>query len=211
SVHPLFNHCVNWAMRGLGLQVPYVTVVTDLCSGHASWYYPHVTRMIVPTEEARDRAVRFGVPPERLVVHGLPVARKFATNSDTPADRPALRRRLGLRADGRLVLIIGGGEGMGPIEHFARAIDAALPVTQPVDQLAVIAGRNAALRERLSKQSWRRPFRAESFVTNMPQWLAAADVLATKAGPGSSTQGLISGLPLLLMGEAPGQEDSNVA
>src|SRR5262245_44598280 len=94
SVHPLFNHCVNWAMRGLGLHLPYVTVVTDLCSGHASWYYPQVTRLIVPTPEARDRALLFGVSPERLVVRGLPVARKFAKNPYTPADHSAVRRRL---------------------------------------------------------------------------------------------------------------------
>jgi 1,2-diacylglycerol 3-beta-galactosyltransferase len=211
SVHPLFNHCVNWAMRGLGLDLPYVTVVTDLCSGHASWYYPHVTRMIVPTQEARDRALRAGVPAERLSVHGLPVARKFAKNAYHPEARPAIRRRLGLPPEGRLVLIVGGGEGMGPIERFARAIDAALPVTEPADQLVVIAGRNTALRERLGSQSWRRPFRAEGFVTNMPEWLAAADVLVTKAGPGSITEGLLSGLPLLLMGKVPGQEDGNVA
>jgi 1,2-diacylglycerol 3-beta-galactosyltransferase len=210
SVHPLFNHCVNWALRGLGRHMPYITVVTDLCSGHASWYYPHVTRMIVPTEEARDRALRYGVLPERLMVRGLPVARKFANNPYTPNDRPALRRRLGLRPEGRLILIVGGGEGMGPIDRFARAIDAALPMTEPVDQLAVIAGRNAVLRERLSKQAWRRPFRAEGFITDMPEWLAAADVLVTKAGPGSITEGLLSGLPLLLMGKVPGQEDGNV-
>jgi len=211
SVHPLFNHCVNWAMRGLGLHVPYVTVVTDLCSGHASWYYPHVTRLIVPTEEARDRALRAGVPAGRLTVRGLPVARKFAKNPYKPEDRPAIRRGLGLQPSGRLVLIVGGGEGMGPIERFARAIDAALSAMEPADQLVVIAGRNEALRERLCHQPWRRPFRAEGFVTNMPEWLAAADVLVTKAGPGSITEGLLSGLPLLLMGKVPGQEDGNVS
>lgn len=211
SVHPLFNHCVQWAMRGLGIELPYVTVVTDLCSGHASWYYPYVTRLIVPTPEAQARALRFGVSPERLVVRGLPVARKFAKNPYTPEDRPAIRRRLGLPASGRLVLIVGGGEGMGPIERFARAIDGALPVSEPADQLVVITGRNATLRERLTEHAWRRPFRAEGFVTNMPEWLAAADVLVTKAGPGSITEGLLSGLPLLLMGKVPGQEDGNVA
>jgi 1,2-diacylglycerol 3-beta-galactosyltransferase len=167
--------------------------------------------MIVPTEEARDRALRCGVSPERLVVRGLPVARKFTQNQGTPEARPVIRRRLGLPAQGRLVLIVGGGEGMGPIERFARAIDAALPVTEPADQLVVVAGRNTALRERLNQQSWRRPFRAEGFATNMPEWLAAADVLVTKAGPGSITEALLSGLPLLLMGKVPGQEDGNVA
>jgi 1,2-diacylglycerol 3-beta-galactosyltransferase len=44
----------------------------------------------------------------------------------------------------------------------------------------------------------------------MPEWMAAADVLVTKAGPGTITEGLLSGLPLVLMGKVPGQEDGNV-
>jgi 1,2-diacylglycerol 3-beta-galactosyltransferase len=210
SVHPLFNHWMSWLRRELPRRIPYVTVVTDLCSGHAAWFYPDVDLLIVPTEEARDRAVRLGVSPQRLLVRGLPVARKFTTNPWTTQDRPRVRRQLGLGPDGRTVLLVGGGEGMGPIERMARAIDAALPDTRPPAQLVVITGRNAALRARLQAHTWRRPFRAEGFVTNMPDWMAAADVLVTKAGPGSITEGLISGLPLVLMGKVPGQEDGNV-
>ena len=54
------------------------------------------------------------------------------------------------------------------------------------------------------------PLRVEGFVKNMPQWMAAADVLVTKAGPGTITEGLLCGLPLVLMGKVPGQEDGNV-
>ncbi len=39
----------------------------------------------------------------------------------------------------------------------------------------------------------------------------AADVLLTKAGPGTITEGLLCGLPLVLIGKVPGQEDGNVA
>jgi 1,2-diacylglycerol 3-beta-galactosyltransferase len=102
---------------------------------------------------------------------------------------------------------VGGGDGMGPLFDTARALDAALPADT---QLAVVTGRNAALRERLLAQPWRRRVRVEGFVTNMPEWMAAADVLVTKAGPGTITEGLLSGLPLVLIGKVPGQEDGNV-
>src|SRR5262249_38210980 len=62
SVHPLFNHCVSWAMREMGLRLPYMTVVTDLWTAHAFWFYPHVTHVIVPTEGARQRGIDYGVP-----------------------------------------------------------------------------------------------------------------------------------------------------
>jgi 1,2-diacylglycerol 3-beta-galactosyltransferase len=211
SVHPLFNHCVNWALRELGLRRPYVTVVTDLWTAHAFWFYPHATHVIVPTEGARERGLRCGVPAERLTVRGLPVARRFTAGLRRVPGKAAARARLGLDPRRRVVLLVGGGDGMGPLERTARAIDAALAGPDPAAQLAVITGRNAALRERLRAERWGVPVRVEGFVRNMPEWMAAADVLVTKAGPGTITEGLLSGLPLVLMGKVPGQEDGNVA
>jgi 1,2-diacylglycerol 3-beta-galactosyltransferase len=210
SVHPLFNHCVSWTMREAGLRRPYVTVVTDLWTAHAFWFYPHVTHVIVPTEGARRRGIGCGVPPERISVRGLPVARRFTEALRRAPSKPAVRARLGLAPEGRVVLLVGGGDGMGPLLDTARAVDAALPLEGPTTQLVVVTGRNAALRERLLAQVWRRPVRVEGFVTNMPEWMAAADVLITKAGPGTITEGLLSGLPLVLIGKVPGQEDGNV-
>jgi 1,2-diacylglycerol 3-beta-galactosyltransferase len=208
SVHPLFNHCVSWAMREMGLRLPYMTVVTDLWTAHAFWFYPHVTHIIVPTEGARQRGIDCGVPAHRLTVRGLPVARRFTQALRQAPSKPAVRAKLGLAGERRVVLLVGGGDGMGPLFETARAIDAALPAEGA--QLVVVTGRNAPLRERLQAQSWRRPVRVEGFVTNMPEWMAAADVLVTKAGPGTITEGLLSGLPLVLIGKVPGQEDGNV-
>jgi 1,2-diacylglycerol 3-beta-galactosyltransferase len=210
SVHPLCVHAARWAMADLGITAPFVTVVTDLLTAHAYWFYPDVRRIIVPTEGARARGIGFGVPPELIHVRGLPVARKFTTYLDAPHDRAALRVQLGLAPAGRVVLMVGGGEGMGPLYEMARAIDAALPLDGEAVQLVIITGRNAALRARLQAAEWRHPLRAEGFVTNMPEWMAAADVLVTKAGPGTITEGLIAGLPLVLLGKVPGQEDGNV-
>ncbi|MBV9126256.1 MAG: glycosyltransferase, partial [Planctomycetes bacterium] len=123
---------------------------------------------------------------------------------------PTWRRQLGLAPEGRVVLLVGGGEGMGPVQPMARAIDAALPLDEPRTQLVVITGRNAVLRSRLQAVPWRHPAHITGFVTNMPEWMAAADVLVSKAGPGTIMEGMLSGLPLILMGKVPGQEDGNV-
>jgi 1,2-diacylglycerol 3-beta-galactosyltransferase len=211
SVHPLFNHCVNRALGELRLGVPYITVVTDLWTGHAAWFDPHVSRLIVPDGRTRARAVACGVDPGQVSVHGLPVARQFTAGRPPARERASLRARLGLRPEGWVVVLMGGGEGMGPIERLAHALDATLPSDDPPPQVVVIAGRNAALRARLRAGRWRHPFRAEGFVNNLFEWLAAADVLLTKAGPGTITEALLSGLPVVLVSKVPGQEDGNVA
>jgi 1,2-diacylglycerol 3-beta-galactosyltransferase len=117
-----------------------------------------------------------------------------------------LRARLGLAPDVFTLLLVGGGEGMGPLRAIARALDGAqLPI-----QLAIIAGRNDTLRAQLQKETWHVPVNVQGFVTNMPDWLRASDVVITKAGPGTIMETLAAGKPILLSGNLPGQEEGNV-
>ena len=117
-----------------------------------------------------------------------------------------MRQKLGWPQDGLLVLLVGGGEGMGPIEKTAQAIaEARLPLT-----LVIIAGRNAELKERLEKYPWSMPTRVYGFVHEMPDFMRAADILVTKAGPGTITEALNAGLPMILYSRLPGQEEGNV-
>jgi 1,2-diacylglycerol 3-beta-galactosyltransferase len=113
---------------------------------------------------------------------------------------------LGLCPDRPLFLIMGGGEGVGRLYEVARAVAASRPPAQMVD----VAGRNGRLGRRLEAVTWEIPTRILGFVTNVSQWMAAADVLITKAGPGVLSEAFIAGLPLVLSGAIPGQEASNV-
>lgn len=71
-----------------------------------------------------------------------------------------MRRELGLREEVPAVLLVGGGEGMGPVEKTVTSIARAVG---PRVQLVVICGRNERLIRRLSEkvqldrsQAWRR-------------------------------------------------------
>jgi 1,2-diacylglycerol 3-beta-galactosyltransferase len=48
------------------------------------------------------------------------------------------------------------------------------------------------------------------FVNNVPELMGAADVLVTKAGPGTICEAFIAGLPIVLYDAVPGQEEGNV-
>jgi UDP-N-acetylglucosamine:LPS N-acetylglucosamine transferase len=48
------------------------------------------------------------------------------------------------------------------------------------------------------------------FVTNMAEYMVAADILVTKAGPGTIAEAASLGLPVLLTSFLPGQEEGNV-
>jgi UDP-N-acetylglucosamine:LPS N-acetylglucosamine transferase len=49
------------------------------------------------------------------------------------------------------------------------------------------------------------------FVDNMAEWLRAADVAITKAGPGTIAEAMACGTPMLLTSYVPGQERGNVS
>lgn len=202
SVHPLLTRPL---LRALGdTRPPFIVVVTDLVSAHAAWYQRQVDLCLVPTEAARWRALEFGMRPDQVQVIGLPVARRFCTPA---GDRSALRAELGWPDDRPMVLLVGGGEGMGPLYATARAI----AEMRGEFGLAVVTGRNQRLREKLEQVDWEIPTFIYGFEHRMPIMMQAATLLVTKAGPGTIAEALNAGLPMVLYSRVPGQEDGNVA
>jgi len=200
SVHPVPNMAV---LRAMTTKTPYITVVTDLVSTHAMWYDYRADLVIVPTEEARQRGMRLGMPAEKIKVIGLPVAHRFRERLGT---RQELRQRLGWPQDKPVILMMGGGEGMGPVQRTATVIgDSDLPAA-----LAVVTGRNARLKARLEKHEWAMQTFIYGYVKEMPMMMQAADILVTKAGPGTISEAFIPGLPIIMYSRMPGQEEGNV-
>lgn len=202
SVHPVINTPI---LRALGKEnrTPYLTIVTDLVTTHAFWFHPWSDLIIVATPEARERAIHYGVQLDHIRVLGLPVAERFC---QPPGDCLALRSKLGWPQDRVVILLVGGGEGMGPLQRTAHAIaraglDAAL---------VIITGRNHRLKKHLEEETWPIPTFVYGFVHEMPDFMRAADVLVTKAGPGTISEAFIAGLPIILYSRMPGQEDGNV-
>ncbi|HLY32626.1 MAG TPA: glycosyltransferase [Ktedonobacterales bacterium] len=206
SVHPLVNHITLQALRDLGLRIPFITVVTDLFSVHCSWIAPGVTACVTPTEAAQQFAIAGGIPARRVHLLGMPIDPKFATPpTTTPEERKAA---LGFDPKLPVVLLVGGGDGAGGL---ARAADA-LSREQLNAQLAIVTGRNKQLYAELlrHKEQFLTPVHLFGFVNNMPDLMRAADVIVTKAGPGTLSEAMACELPIILTGAVPGQEEGNV-
>jgi 1,2-diacylglycerol 3-beta-galactosyltransferase len=203
SVHPIITRPVMRGLLGLEQRPPFVTVVTDLVSTHAFWYEPRVERCLVPTQAAYDRGLTFGVAAEKMRITGLPVHPKFTAGL---LDKEQARQELGIKAGLPAVLLVSGGDGMGPLFEIVRAINQqALKC-----QLIIVAGRNQKLRDQLEAQSWNQLTQIYGFVDFMPKLMAACDMIVTKAGPATITEASIAGLPMIISGGIPGQEDGNI-
>jgi 1,2-diacylglycerol 3-beta-galactosyltransferase len=207
SVHPLLQTVSLWALTSMPRRIPFVTVVTDLSTGHPLWFNPGVDGCYVASEYTVELAKKAGLRPEQIYLFGLPIRPAFSRPTRPKAE---LRKVLGMDATLPAALVIGGGEGVGPVEQIANQLTKSLCNGHALGQMVVICGRNREMEERLASQVWPMPVVVKGFVDNMPDWMAACDCVITKAGPGTIAEALISGLPILLSGYIPGQEEGNI-
>jgi 1,2-diacylglycerol 3-beta-galactosyltransferase len=170
---------------------------------HALWYDNRADLILVPTETARLRAIRYHISAEKVCVVGLPVADRYCQ----PMKRKSiLRRELEWPLEKPVVLLVGGGEGMGPLAETAQAIDVSgLDVTQ-----VIVCGRNKRLKASLEAHKWENSTLIYGFTRDMPDFMRASNFIVTKAGPGTIAEALNAQLPIILYSKLPGQEDGNV-
>ncbi|KAG4930105.1 hypothetical protein JHK82_047174 [Glycine max] len=212
SVHPLMQHIPLWVLKWQGLQkkVIFVTVITDLSTCHPTWFHPWVNRCYCPSQEVATKASQDGLEESQIRVFGLPIRPSFAR---AVLVKEQLREELGLDPNLQAVLLMGGGEGMGPVKKTAKALGEALfdkEAEKPIGQLIIICGRNKSLVSTLESLEWKIPVKVRGFETQMAKWMGACDCIITKAGPGTIAESLIRGLPIILNDYIPGQEKGNV-
>ena len=205
SFHPIPNHGLMLTARRMGLAAPMVVSVTDLVSAHAGWFALGAHRYLVPSESVKWHALLSGIPSERIeVIDGIPVRRAFGEAQNL--SKAEARARLGLPKGLPMVLMVGGGDGFGPLVSVVRAIAA----RRPQAHLVAIAGRNQRICEQLRGLDLSTRIQVQGFVANMELWMRAADLLVTKAGPSTLSEAFVCGVPVILYSSLRGQEKGNV-
>ncbi|KAL4319470.1 hypothetical protein GQ457_18G003250 [Hibiscus cannabinus] len=212
SVHPLMQHVPLRILKAKGLlnKIAFTTVVTDLSTCHPTWFHKLVTRCYCPTDDVAKRALKAGLQPSQIKVYGLPIRPSFVKPVRPKIE---LRRELGMDEYLPAVLLMGGGEGMGPIEATARALGNALydeELGGPLGQILVICGHNKKLASKLRAIDWKIPVQVKGFVTKMEECMGSCDCIITKAGPGTIAEAMIRGFPIILNDFIAGQEVGNV-
>src|SRR5258708_348032 len=125
SFHPLTNHVTVETLDRLGLDIPFVTVITDMTEVHRFWMTRKADVVVVPSAEARKLCISKGLDPRRVHVAGLPVNPNF-TGPLHGAAKSRLRAELGL-GDRTTLLLVSGGEGAGRLAAQPRPLHPPAP------------------------------------------------------------------------------------
>jgi 1,2-diacylglycerol 3-beta-galactosyltransferase len=201
-VHSVFVRPSVYALRKQKLDTPFISVITDYALPTVLWYDPRANKTLVPTPPAFERGLELGIPRDQLVLTGPIIHPRFTRVSITKSEA---REKLGWDLNAKIALLVGGGDGMGPLLETAQAIDQ----SGADASLVVVAGKNEALKHALESVAWRKPTRVYGFSSEMEILMRAADVLISKAGPATITEAAALGVPLIMNGAIKFQESPN--
>ncbi len=199
SMIPNFNHAILQGLRQADTMrqrsdTPMVTILTDLadCPPHF-WIERQKQYLVCGTEAAAEQAIAMGHAPERVFLSsGMIVRPEFYRPVEM--NREAERIRLGLDPGLPTGIVMFGSYGSSQMAAIARRIETA----KSRSQLIFVCGHNDKLRERIESMELSYPFHCVGFTQEIPYYMKLADFFIGKPGPGSISEALVSGLPLVV-------------
>jgi len=188
--------------RANKLDTKLIGVLTDF-EPHSFWINKGVNYYIVPTLEGKERFMKKGVPEDMIKVYGIPLRMKFAMQLNK---RP-IALKLDLDPDIPTILIMGGGQGLGPIKAIVKSL---IKVNLNI-QIIVISGKNKKIINSLNRKAKRTKKRINiyEFANNVDELMEVSDLIITKPGGMTTAESLAKGLPMIIVDPIPGQEMRN--
>ncbi|KAA9008482.1 UDP-N-acetylglucosamine--LPS N-acetylglucosamine transferase [Paenibacillus spiritus] len=183
------------------LKTPLCTVITDY-DAHATWISREVDRYLVSTPEVKAKLRLRGISASKIRVTGIPVHPNFWEHPG----KEEIRERFGLR-DMPTVMVMGGGWGMMNDEVVNNYL---ADWGERVQILFCLGHNQQLLHEMKADPRFNRPnISLIGFTKEIDKLMEISDLLITKPGGMTCSEGLAKGIPMLFHHPLPGQEEEN--
>lgn len=209
STHPFSSQMCGYLKKIGKLNAKVATVMTDYAP-HDQWlvFNEYVDYYFVSHEEMKKQLHDKGIPNEKIFATGIPLSNKFLLKYD----KQKILESFELSANKKTVLFFGGGEfGLGKtqtIKIFKSFIECNNDI-----QIVAISGKNLKMKENfenivtsLGKQN---NVKILEYTNKVPELMSISDLVVTKPGGLTTTESLVSGLPIVVINPIPGQEEEN--
>ena len=172
----------------------------ELMDFNRAWIQPEVDLWLTTHADLATELVAAGAPSSRVVTTGQPIDPLFASLPD----RKTARQSLGLKPNAVQLLVLLGGTGLGDPN---RILPEVLKIQHELE-VVIITGRNQRLEARLRNElAGFSHIRVLGWVDNIQEWMVASDLMVSKPGGGTLTEGFACGLPMLAFDPLPGNEE----
>ena len=176
------------------LEIPVITVVTDPFTAHPIWFLQKSQNYIVFSGILRDKCIDKGIDENKIKVFPFVLDSRFS-HKVSEKKKLKIRSNLGFAPDSRIILIMGGGEGMPRGKKILKKI-----IKKNMDaEIAIVCGKNMNLFN--SAMKIRNKYGIDNlkiygFVDFIHSLLSISDIVITKCGASTSME-------ILLMGKIP--------
>ena len=198
--HPIPSVVISRIKR-LGFDVPLCTVITDY-DVHGAWVSREVNRYLVSTEQVKEKLLERGVGAAKIQITGIPVHPNFWERHQ----KDDIRSQFALK-NMPTVLVMGGGWGFMKDE----AVNSLLASYRNEIQIIFCFGNNTKQLDKMRKDERyiHTNIHLLGFTREIDKLMEVSDLLITKPGGMTCTEGLAKGIPMLFHKPLPGQEEEN--
>jgi processive 1,2-diacylglycerol beta-glucosyltransferase/1,2-diacylglycerol 3-beta-galactosyltransferase len=176
------------------LEIPVITVVTDPFTAHPMWFLRENQNFIVFSEILKEKCINRGIDKSKLKVFPFVLDSKFSQKTSYSKEL-LIRNKLGFQSDSKVILIIGGCDGMPHGKKILKSI-----ITKNIDaEIAIVCGNNKKLFNHVSdlKDKNRiKNLKIYGFIDFVHSLISISDVVITKCGASTFME-------ILLMGKIP--------
>ncbi len=202
TTHGHLSYATARAIERLPERIPLVFQLTDLGQVHMSWFSEkRADAYLAPTREIFAQALQQNIDKSRLHLTGRPVRRQFVEVAS--GARSATLASLGFDPATFTIFLQGGAKGSADVD---RTIEMLLS-SRLAAQIILAAGNNTRLPARYAGIE---RVRVLPFIERIAPYMAAADVIAGKAGASFITEAFMVEKPFLATTYISGQETSSL-
>jgi len=187
SLVPNFNRALRESLP----DTPLVTILTDLADYPPHfWIEQQEQFLICGTDKAVEQATALGHSAGRVFrTSGMILRPKFY--EPVTVDRVVERKKLGLDPERPTGLVLFGGEGSSTMLEIAKRVTTGA-------QFIFICGKNEKLATRLRRMETGYKKHVEGFTSEIPYFMHLSDFFIGKPGPGSISEAVAMGLPVMV-------------
>ena len=199
SVFPLSTEVASIYKDMYSKDIPLFTCITDVVDTD-EWLHPNNDLYFISHKCMADKLVKKGIPPEKIVVTGIPVRKDFFQNNN----RRELRNQLGFKNNDVIIMITGGGLGRLPDNLlFYKWLDALENI-----RTVIITAQNKKLNKKLGMLKLKNS-RIYEYINNVSDYMNIADLIIGKGGGVTLFESIVSTVPIIVYKPELNQEIEN--